>query len=87
MLKWVFERVTGGGDAVETPIGILPAADAIDTQGLDLDPSALEELLKVDTDEWRQEIPSIEEHYAGLGERLPSELREELRALERRLSS
>ena len=35
VLKWVFERVAGTADAVETPIGLLPAAKAdLDTTGL-----------------------------------------------------
>jgi phosphoenolpyruvate carboxykinase (GTP) len=87
VLKWVFERVTGGGDAEQSPIGILPGPEAIDTEGLDLDEAALAELFRVDVEEWRQEIPSIEEHYAVFGDRLPDELRDELHALEKRLSA
>lgn len=46
------------------------------------------ELLRVDAEDWRAEIPSIEEHFANLGlERLPVELRDELHALEKRLSA
>jgi phosphoenolpyruvate carboxykinase (GTP) len=86
VLKWVFERVTGGGGAVETPIGILPADGAIDTEGLDIDDEALAELFRVEIEEWRQEIPSIEEHYAIFGDRLPNELRDELHGLEKRLT-
>ncbi len=48
VLKWIFERVTGGGAAVETPIGHLPAAGALDVDGLDIAPGALDVLLKVD---------------------------------------
>ena len=73
-----------GGDAV---IGNLPTADALDTTGLDVDDAAMAELLRVDVDEWRAEIPSIEEHYAKLGERLPVVLKDELQALEKRLSA
>ena len=87
VLKWVFERVKGAGDAVETPIGLLPAQGAIDTDGLDIEEDALRELFRVDIEEWRQEIASIEEHYAVFGDRLPEELRDELRALEKRLST
>ncbi len=46
-----------------------------------------ERLLKVDTDEWRAEIPSIEEHFDEIGDRLPQTLRDELMALEKRLTS
>jgi phosphoenolpyruvate carboxykinase (GTP) len=85
VLKWVFERICGGGDAVETPIGMLPTAHAIDTDGLAVADDDMAELLRVDVEEWRAEIPSIEEHYDNLGERLPGELRDELSGLEKRL--
>ncbi|HEX6597145.1 MAG TPA: phosphoenolpyruvate carboxykinase domain-containing protein, partial [Acidimicrobiales bacterium] len=87
VLKWVFERVSGGGQGQETAIGVLPAEGALDTSGLDISPDDLAELLRVDEDEWRHEIPSIEEHFTFLGERLPDELRDELVALEKRLSA
>jgi phosphoenolpyruvate carboxykinase (GTP) len=86
-LKWIIERVDGGGDAVETPIGYVPAPGALDTSGLDLEESTLAKLLEVDADAWRQEVPLLEEHYASLGERLPDELRDELRELDKRLAN
>ncbi|MGH9264611.1 MAG: phosphoenolpyruvate carboxykinase (GTP) [Acidimicrobiales bacterium] len=87
VLAWIFDRVAGKADAVETPVGLVPAEGGIDTEGLDVAPDDMAELLRVDAEEWRAEIPSIEEHYANLGERLPVELRDELNALEKRLSS
>ena len=36
VLKWVFERVNGDAEAVETPIGLLPTPDALDTDGLEI---------------------------------------------------
>ena len=86
VLKWVLERVDGEGGAVDTPIGRVPTVDAIDTTGLDMDPARLEQLLAVDEDEWRNELPLIEAHFAEIGERLPSELTDELAALEKRLA-
>jgi phosphoenolpyruvate carboxykinase (GTP) len=86
VLKWVVERVGGGGDAVDSPIGRVPAPGAIDTEGLDLGPGALDQLLSVDAEAWRGEIPLIEAHYEFIGERLPAELRDELRELEKRLA-
>jgi phosphoenolpyruvate carboxykinase (GTP) len=85
VLEWVFERVAGRGDAVETSIGHVPSLDAIDVSGLDLDTEALRELLAVDDDEWRAEIPSIEAHFSTFGDKLPDELRDELDALRVRL--
>jgi phosphoenolpyruvate carboxykinase (GTP) len=40
----------------------------------------------VDNEAWRGEIPLIEEHFAFIGERLPDELADELRELEKRLA-
>jgi len=86
VIAWVMERVAGTGEAVETAIGMVPAPGAISTAGLDVADDDMAELLRVDVDEWRREVPSIEEHYAKLGERLPGALHDELAGLEKRLS-
>jgi phosphoenolpyruvate carboxykinase (GTP) len=86
VLKWVVERLDESAEAVETPIGRVPTADAIDTSGLDLAPDVLEELLRVGNDSWRAELPQLDEHYRGLGERVPTALREQLETLEKRLT-
>ncbi len=85
VLKWIVERVTGKAEAVETPLGYLPASGAIDTNGLDVTEEQMAELLNVDAEEWLREIDSIREHYARFGDRLPTALSEELAALETRL--
>ncbi len=43
------------------------------------------ELLRVDTEEWRAEVPSIREHFAKFGDRLPKELDSAVNDLEARL--
>ncbi|MDE0468750.1 MAG: phosphoenolpyruvate carboxykinase (GTP) [Candidatus Poribacteria bacterium] len=85
VLKWIVERVSGKSEAVETPIGYLPASGAIDTSGLDVTDDQMEELLNVDVEEWLNEIDSIREHYARFEETLPEALSDELAALETRL--
>ncbi|HSH60349.1 MAG TPA: phosphoenolpyruvate carboxykinase (GTP) [Acidimicrobiales bacterium] len=85
VLEWVFERVDGDGAAKETPIGQVPSEGAISTVGLDLSAEAMAELLRVDEEEWRAEIPAIEAHYAQFGDRLPPALPEQLKALAQRL--
>jgi len=87
VLAWIFDRVAGTAEAVETPVGLVPADGGIDTNGLDVAPDDMAELLRVDPEEWRAEVPSIEEHFANLGERLPIELRDELQGLEKRLAA
>ncbi|MEY2454819.1 MAG: phosphoenolpyruvate carboxykinase [Acidimicrobiaceae bacterium] len=87
VLKWIVEEVEGTGDGVDTPIGRVPSPTAIDVSGLDVDAATLAKLVSVDAESWRQEIAQIEAHYASLGERLPEELRDELRELEKRLAN
>jgi phosphoenolpyruvate carboxykinase (GTP) len=87
VLKWVCERVSGKGKAVETPIGFMPTPDAIDTKGSSVSDADMIELLKVNNDEWLNEVVSIKEHYARFGVKLPKELSDELAALESRLKA
>jgi phosphoenolpyruvate carboxykinase (GTP) len=74
VLKWIFERCDGSAEAVDTPIGALPTPDALDLDGLNLDPGALEALLRVDKEGWLEELPMIREYYSQFGDRMPGEL-------------
>ena len=87
VLKWVLERIAGSADAVETPIGMVPRTEDLDVSGLELGTEALEALLAVDQDEWRNELSLIEEHYEAIGDRLPSEMRVQLERLADRLAT
>jgi phosphoenolpyruvate carboxykinase (GTP) len=86
VLAWIFRRCDEEAEAVDTPIGRVPASGAIDIDGLDMAASNLDSLLDVDPDEWRAELPLIHEHFATFGDRLPEPLRVQLAALEQRLS-
>jgi phosphoenolpyruvate carboxykinase (GTP) len=86
VLAWIFRRCDGEADAVETPIGLVPAPGAIETEGLDLSAGDMERLLQVDPEEWKVQLPQVHQHYASFGEALPDELRGQLEALEQRLS-
>jgi phosphoenolpyruvate carboxykinase (GTP) len=87
VLAWIAERCDGEGGAEATPIGLVPAEEAIDVSGLDLPDGAMEKLLDVDPSEWRQQLPQVRDHFETFGEKLPPELEEQLRSLEERLSS
>ncbi|GAB3765619.1 phosphoenolpyruvate carboxykinase (GTP) [Microlunatus parietis] len=81
VLKWIVERLEGRADADETPIGFVPTADAIDRSGLDLTEDAVAEAVAYRPEEWRAEVPRIEEWFATVGDRLPAALRTELERL------
>ena len=85
VLEWVFRRCDDAVGGVETAIGTLPEAGDLNTDGLDVSEADLSELLKVDVEEWKAELGSIEEHLDFLGERLPQEMRDQLAGLTERL--
>jgi phosphoenolpyruvate carboxykinase (GTP) len=85
VLEWVFRRCDGEVDADETPIGLVPKPGELNTDGLSIDEDTLRELLSVDTDQVRDELPQVREHLAKFGDRLPAPVRSQFEQLERRL--
>ncbi|MCW2770887.1 MAG: phosphoenolpyruvate carboxykinase, partial [Aeromicrobium sp.] len=85
ILKYVIDRVEGKVEARETPIGLVPPASSIDTDGLDVTPEQLEKALAVDVEEWKAEIPQINEWFEKFGDTLPTVLWTELDGLKARL--
>ncbi|MCQ2590290.1 MAG: phosphoenolpyruvate carboxykinase (GTP), partial [Treponema sp.] len=88
VLAWIFDRCNGVDNAVDTPIGLMPAEGALNTEGLsDNYKKTLPEILKVDTEGWLKEVKDVREnHYPKFGKHLPSELSAILDDLEARLS-
>ncbi|MDX6696734.1 MAG: phosphoenolpyruvate carboxykinase [Solirubrobacteraceae bacterium] len=87
VLAWVFRRCDDDATTRETPIGLVPGEGALDVEGMDIEPEAVEELLRVDPEEWRAQLPQVHQHYAKFGDRLPPALREQLDGLESRLGA
>ncbi len=85
VIAWIFERSRGGGEAVRSPIGWLPAPGAIDTEGLELSPEVLEELFAVDGSDWLAEVKHIRDYFGTYGSRVPEALYAQLDALEAQL--
>jgi phosphoenolpyruvate carboxykinase (GTP) len=74
---------------VEAPIGLVPPVGegGIDIDDLEVDEDTMANLLEVDPEEWKQQLPQMHEHYARFGDRLPQELRAQFEELEQRLES
>ena len=76
VLKWIVERLSGSAEAVETPVGLLPAPGSLDLDGLEIGEADLDLLLTVDRQAWKLEADQIPEFFRGFGEHLPARLRE-----------
>ncbi len=87
VLKWVFERVDGTADAVETPIGLVPSPGALDVTGLDVSADDMATLLEVDAAGWKAAVPQIRAHYAQFGDKLPATLSLALDELDAKLTT
>ena len=85
VLAWIFRRCEGTVEAEESAIGLLPRREDLDLEGVDISDEGLDEILTIDRNEWKAQIPQIREHFAQFGDRLPSELTTQLDALEQRL--
>jgi len=85
VLKWIIERLSGDAQAAASPIGKIPARDALDTDGLDIDQDDLNLLLSVDTETWKREATLIAEHLRTFGGHLPSTFWDQHHDLLRRL--
>ncbi|MGZ3346631.1 MAG: phosphoenolpyruvate carboxykinase (GTP) [Caulobacteraceae bacterium] len=87
VLKWIVQRLEGVAESHDTPIGRLPTAESLDTEGLTLSKAQVHLLLSIDRSVWKEEaslIPSFYERFAG---RLPQALWDEHEALIQRLEA
>jgi len=85
VLKWIFERTEGTAAATETPIGYVPESHSIDVSGLAGVAEKMDQILKVDSQEWLDECELIAEHQKIFGDRLPEEMKHQFDKLKNRL--
>ncbi len=86
VMKWIVDRVEQKAGGRTTPIGTVPTADDLDLTGLDVDAADVDAALAVDAEEWRKELPLIEEWFEFVGEKLPTGIKDEFDALKHRLA-
>jgi phosphoenolpyruvate carboxykinase (GTP) len=86
VLKWIVDRIEHQAGGQDTPIGIVPTAEDLDLDGLDVDGGDVAKALAVNPAEWREELPLIEEWFEFVGDKLPTGVRDEFEALKQRLS-
>jgi len=86
VLKWAIERIEHRAEGKSTPIGTVPTAADMDLSGLDVATADVDEALTVSAEEWRKELPLIEEWFEFVGEKLPTGIKDEFDALKTRLA-
>src|SRR5437016_2036689 len=77
VLKWLLERVEGRGAANETPIGYVPAKNELPLVGMKISEEAVNELLRVNTEDWETELEDSKQFFRKFGGRLPRQISEE----------
>lgn len=85
VLEWILRRIYGETSAVETALGHQPTKADLNLEGLSLETGALDELLTVDPEHWREELKSQEQLFKKIGHKMPAELWDEHRQLRIRL--
>jgi len=74
VLKWVLDRCSGCGSAIEGPLGWVPGHDAITWDGLDFPKEDFFSIMNIDREVARQETNGQEELFTRFGDHLPREM-------------
>jgi phosphoenolpyruvate carboxykinase (GTP) len=61
-LLWLMQLRDGEVTGVSSPVGILPAKEELNLEGLDIDAADLDRLLTIDVDRWKQEVGFRQAH-------------------------
>src|SRR5690606_14019582 len=85
VLKWITQRLEGEAEAVDTPVGRVPTAEALDLDGVELTQAQMDALLDVDPEVWSEEAGLIPAFFETFGDRLPDALWRQHQALTKRL--
>jgi len=85
VLKWMLERIEGRAAANDTPIGFVPTPESLTLDGLNISRDTIDELLRLDPNDWAEEEDATAKFFDKFGKRLPQEIREEHDVLAERL--
>jgi phosphoenolpyruvate carboxykinase (GTP) len=72
-LLWLMQLKNGEVQGVQTPVGIVPAAEELDLEGVAITPADLAKVLSIDTARWIAEMGHREQHLAQF-DGLPEEI-------------
>jgi len=86
VLQWIVDRCRGRGRAVQTALGLEPAYEDLDWNGLDYPKERFAEVMAADKAKWVAELVSHDELFAKLAAKKPAELAAERERLGQRLT-
>ena len=72
-LLWLLRLKDGEVRGTKTPVGIIPATDELNLDGVTTTPADLETILSIDTPRWQQEMKHRQQHleqFTGLPEQI-----------------
>jgi phosphoenolpyruvate carboxykinase (GTP) len=84
-LLWLMQLRDGEVTGHQTPVGVLPTADELNLEGVDITPEDLQTLLSIDVERWRVEMRRREQYLAQF-DNLPPEIWEAHRRIAAALS-
>ena len=85
VLEWVYNRCKGENETHDTSLGLLPYTEDLNLEGLDLTSDDIADILSVDDEAVKAQLPQVEEHLARF-ENLPSEIQAHLDKLKAELA-
>ncbi|MBO6126769.1 MAG: phosphoenolpyruvate carboxykinase (GTP) [Clostridia bacterium] len=74
VLDWIVKRLDNKLETQNSPIGLLPKIEDIDTSNLDISHDNLKKILEINPELWESEIKNIKEFYSKFDKNLPEEL-------------
>ncbi|KAL7631649.1 UNVERIFIED_CONTAM: hypothetical protein RMT77_018053 [Armadillidium vulgare] len=85
VLDWILQRIDNKNVAEESPIGYIPSKDALNME--DLEDVNLEDAFSIEKEFWEKEIEAVKTYFEEqVGEDLPTEIKEQLLKLEKRIA-
>ncbi|MBN3790497.1 phosphoenolpyruvate carboxykinase (GTP) [Burkholderia sp. Ac-20353] len=85
VMKWMLDRLEGTGGGSEHAFGVSPAYDDLHWDGLDFTRAQFDAVTSMDVAEWRDELALHAQLFDTLKLRLPAELLDTMKKIERRL--
>jgi len=87
VLKWIVDRMYNRAKAKQTPLGLVPDMQDLETGGLDIPKEKLAKLFEINAEPWKQELQDTEKFLNQFGNRMPSEIWQEHKKLAGQLNN